>query len=135
VAHAFILGTLPKFDILKCKLLHFGPCHQYGSYFLSSISQTSLHHDLGILFDDKLKFYVHTFTVSNRVLQLINLLNFWSLEILFKLYKALICPILTMYGDLTTFKSIYCYELLLHSRSIENVQQRATPVHTPYSLN
>jgi len=26
----FILGLSPKFNILKCKLLHFGPCHQYA---------------------------------------------------------------------------------------------------------
>jgi len=48
-----------KFNILKCQNLHLGPCHHHGPYFLNEtqIEQASQHKDLGILFDDHLKFH------------------------------------------------------------------------------
>ena len=57
-----------QFNILKCKFLHLGSCHDFGSYFLNGtqIDQASLHKDLGILFDDSLKFHDHASTVSGK---------------------------------------------------------------------
>ena len=70
-----------KFNVSKCKYLHFGPTHHNGPYYLNGIliDIVTSHSDLGILFDNQLKFHDHTTQVTtkaNRVLGLIkNLLN------------------------------------------------------------
>ena len=51
-----------SFNISKCKHLHFGITHSYGSFYLNGILIDSItsHKDLGITFDDHLKFHEHT---------------------------------------------------------------------------
>ena len=54
------------------KHVHFGPVHQFGSYYLNSIKIDSVESqkDLGILFDHQLKFHLHTTDVvakANRL--------------------------------------------------------------------
>ena len=65
-----------KFDVSKCKHLHFGPAHHNGPYYLNGIliNIVTSHSNLGILFDDQLKFRDHATQVTtkaNRVLGLI----------------------------------------------------------------
>ena len=40
-----------KFNISKCKHVHFGPVHQFGSYYLNKTDNVESQKDLGILFD------------------------------------------------------------------------------------
>jgi len=115
-----------KFNILKCKLFHLGPHHHYGSYFLNGIEidKSTLHKDLGILFDDNLKFHNHTSAVAgkgNRMLGLISK-SFEFLEpvMVSKLYKALVRPILEYSNP------VWGPTFILDQRKIENVQRRAT---------
>ena len=70
------LTWLLTFNIVKCKHLHLGPAHHFGSYQLNrlEIDTVTSHKDLGILFDEHLKFHNHTTEVSakaNRVLGMI----------------------------------------------------------------
>jgi len=98
--HAWSTTWQLKFNILKCKLFHLGPYHSYGSYFSNGteIERITQHKDLGIIFDDKLKFHDHASTVAgkgNRMLGLINKsFEFLEPEMVSKLYKALVRPIL-----------------------------------------
>ena len=65
-----------SFNILKCKHLHLGPPHHFEAYHINSLvidSETS-HKDLGIQFDNQLKFHEHTSEVNtkaNRILGMI----------------------------------------------------------------
>ena len=54
--------------------LHLGPAHHFGSYHLNGLENVTPHKDLGVLFDEHLKFHNHTTEVSakvNRVLGMI----------------------------------------------------------------
>ena len=55
-----------KFNVSKCKHLHFGPPHHNGSYYLNGIliDIVTSHSNLGILFDDQLKFHDHMYHSS-----------------------------------------------------------------------
>ena len=62
-----------KFNIPKCKHVHFGPVHQFGPHYLNGIMIDSVE-SLSILFDNQLKFHLHTTEVAvkaNRLLGLI----------------------------------------------------------------
>jgi len=88
-----------KFNILKCKLFHLEPYHSYGLYFLNGteIERITQHKNLGIIFDDKLKFHDHTSTFGKRncILGLISKsFEFLEQEMVSKLYKAQVRPIL-----------------------------------------
>jgi len=50
-----------NFNVSKCKHLHFGAAHLYGDYYLNGtlIDTTTTNRDLGIVFDDELKFHIH----------------------------------------------------------------------------
>ena len=58
VLHEWSVRWQLKFNISKCKHIHFGSVHQFGSYYLNGIKTDSveLQKDLGILFDHQLKF-------------------------------------------------------------------------------
>ena len=65
-----------KFNVSKCKHLHFGPAYHNGTYCLNGIpiDIITTHSNLGIVFDDQLKFHDDTTqftTKANRVLGLI----------------------------------------------------------------
>ena len=86
-----------KFNILKCKHVHFGPTHHYESYYLNGITIDIVesHKDLGIILDHQLKFHSHTTEVvlkANRLLGLIR--RSFDSDMLIKLFTVLVCPVL-----------------------------------------
>ena len=115
-----------NFSISKCKLMRFGYSHQYGTYTLgdTKIDSVESHRDLGILFDNRLKFHQHTTSVAakaNRILGLIKK-SFESLDqdMLARLFKTLVRPIIE-YGN-----TIWGPHIILDQRKLENIQRRAT---------
>ena len=91
-------------NILKCKHLHLGPAHNFGSYYLNhtTIDTTATHKDLGILFDECLKFHDYTTEVTakaNKVLGMVKRsfehLNSCKIS---KLFTTLVRPILEYTG-------------------------------------
>ena len=87
---------LLNFNISKCHMLHLGPTHCYGGYYIndSVITPTESVKDLGIIVDPSLKFHIHTSTVTaraNRMLALINKsFEYLSTNMLLQLYKLFI---------------------------------------------
>jgi len=124
--HAWSTTWQLKFNILKCKLFHLGPYHSYGPYFLNGteIERITQHKDLGIIFDDKLKFHDHASIVAgkgNRMLGLISKsFEFHEPKMVGKLYKALVRPILE-YSNPVWGPIFYS-----GPKKIKNVQRRAT---------
>jgi len=88
-----------SFNISKCKSMHIGRSNPQFVYTLNNklVQQVHEERDLGILFDDQLKFHANTSQVvskANRILALINR-YFSSLDTrsMIMLYKTLIQPI------------------------------------------
>ena len=115
-----------KFNASKCKHLHFGPAHHYGNYFLNTtvIDTVSSHKDLGILFDNNLRFHGHSTeitTKANRVLGMIKK-SFEYLDpgILTKLFTTLVRP------NLEYNNPIWGPHFMLDQRRVEKIQRRAT---------
>ena len=52
-----------SFNILKCKLIHYGKYHGFGGYCINGHPQTSVdyHKSLGVTFDCNWDFHQHTF--------------------------------------------------------------------------
>jgi len=115
-----------KFNILKCKHIHFGPANNYGSYYMNGIAIKIVvrQKDLGILFDNQLKFHSHTTNISNKANRLLGLIrrSFDHLDssMLTKLFVTLVRP------TLEYCNSIWGPSFLLDQRRIEEVQRRAT---------
>ena len=66
-----------KFNVSKCYILHLGPSHSYGDYYLdgNKIATINTVRDLGITIDSCLKFHDHTgltITKANHILVLIS---------------------------------------------------------------
>ena len=61
-----------NFNISKCKHIHLGPIHGYGPYYLNGVVIDSVNSqkDLGILFDNQLRFHHHTTTIAAKANQL-----------------------------------------------------------------
>ena len=61
-----------NFNISKCHLLHLGPTHCYGEYYIngSVITPTEFVKNLGFIVDPSLKFHTHTSTVATRADQI-----------------------------------------------------------------
>ena len=70
-----------KFNISKCKHMHFGPSHSYELYSLNgtTIDSVESQKDLGILFDNQLKFHQHTSNIAAKANRLLDLLIIWTL--------------------------------------------------------
>ena len=66
-----------KFNVSKCKHLYFGPAHHNGPYYLNGIliDTVTSHSDLGILFDDQIKFHDCTTQVTTKANQVLGLLK------------------------------------------------------------
>ena len=115
-----------KFNILKCKHIHFGPANNYGPYYMNSIAIDTVesHKDLGILFDNQLKFHSHTTNISNKANRLLGLIrrSFDNLDssMLTKLFTSMVRP------TLEYCNSIWGPSFILDQRRIERVQCRAT---------
>ena len=122
-----------KFNISKCKHVHFGPVHQFESYYLNGIMIDNLEFqkDLGILFDNQLKFHLHTTCTevaakANRLLRLImRSFDHLNLDMLTNLFVALVCP------TLEYCNSAWGPSYTLDQRKIKNVQCRATRILLP----
>ena len=98
----------------------------YGNYFLNTtvIDTVSSHKDLGILFDNNLRFHGHSTeitTKANRVLGMIKK-SFEYLDpgILTKLFTTLVRPILEYNNP------IWGPHFMLDQRRVEKIQRRAT---------
>ena len=117
---------LLNFNISKCKHLHFGPAHHYGPYCLNGIfiDINATHSDLGIVFDDQLKFHHHTTQVTtkaNRVLGLIKKsFEYLDSTMLTCLFNTLVRPILEYNNP------IWGPHYILDNRKVEKIQRRAT---------
>ena len=66
-----------NFNVVKCKHLHFGAEHFFGSFYLNStvIDSVISHKDLGITFDNHLKFHDHTTEVTAKANCLLGLIR------------------------------------------------------------
>ena len=114
-----------NFNILKCKMLHFGP-HQANVYNLNGtpIEIVTSHKDLGILFDDKLKFHLHSTDITSKANRILGIIKrsfeFLDSNMITRLFKSLVRPILE-YGN-----CIWGPHFILDQTKIEKIQRRAT---------
>ena len=115
-----------NFNISKCKHIHLGPIHSYGPYYLNGVVIDSVNSqkDLGILFDNQLRFHHHTTTIvakANRLLGLIKRsFDYLNSDMLTKLFVTIVRP------TLEYCSSIWGPSFILDQRKIEKVQHRAT---------
>ena len=114
------------FNAGKCKCLHFGKNNPNHTYYLKDtpIGNCTEEKDLGVTFDNTLKFNEHICNITNKANQVLGLIkrNFKYLDPvnLIKLYKALVRPHLE-YGQ-----SVWSPYLKKHKKMLENVQRRTT---------
>ena len=129
IAQRWSKPWLLNFNISKCHLLHLGPTHCYGGYYIngSVIAPTESVKDLGIIIDPSLKFHIaytpcSTVTArANRMLALINKsFEYLSTNMLLQLYKSFVRPILE-YGN-----TVWGPMFVLDQQSVEKIQRRAT---------
>ena len=127
------------FNIAKCKVIHYGTRNPNYKYILNNtdIQEDTTEKDLGITFDNNLKFSSHIRLIVAKANSRVGILrrNFSYLEpiVFLPLYKALVRPILE-YGSVIwnpLFKS--------DQEEIEKVQRRATKLvtsisHLPYNM-
>ena len=89
-----------KFNISKCKHVHFGRVDQFGSCYLNGIKIDSVESqkDLGILFDHQLKFHLHTTDVAPKANRLLGLIrrsfDYLDPDMLVKLFVTVVHPTL-----------------------------------------
>lgn len=118
------------FNTEKCKVLHIGKRNPNKEYKMKmgeqhiNISACTDEKDLGVIFDQNIKFDIHVNTVvskANRVLGLIKrTFTILDKSIVVKLYKSLVRPILE-YANVIWYPT-----KLSQSRALEKVQRRAT---------
>ena len=118
------------FNIKKCKCLHVGQENERHEYILKPASgpkeivEVTEEKDLGIWFDDELKFERHITEKINKANQTVGIIKknfeFMDMEIFPLLYKAIVRPHLE-YGQ-----AIWHPNLKKQVQAIEKVQRRAT---------
>ena len=118
------------FNCTKCKCLHIGSKNPQRDYYFPSkdgniyIPKCTDEKDLGVTFDEDLKFDLHIENIVKKANNILGLIkrnfSFIDINIFLLLYKALVRPHLE-YGQL-----IWSPRLLRQSRKIESVQRRAT---------
>ena len=100
VLHEWSVRWQLKFNISKCKHVHFGPVHQFGSYYLNGIKIDSVESqkDLGVLFDHQLKFHLRTTNVAAKANRLLGLIrksfDYLDPDMLVKLFVTVVRPTL-----------------------------------------
>jgi len=115
-----------NFNVVKCKHLHFGADHFFGSFYLNStvIDSVISHKDLGIIFDNHLKFHDHTTEVTAKANRLLGLIrkSFEYLEpdMLVTLFVTIVRPTLEYSNP------VWGPQFILDQRKLEKVQRRAT---------
>ena len=118
------------FNSAKCKCLYYGKNNPKNEYFFfkesetCKISECSEEKDLGVIFDDTLKFDLHINAAVKKANSMLGLIKrnfkFIDKDIFTKLYKALVRPHLE-YGQ-----TIWYPQLKRQSQTLERVQRRAT---------
>ena len=120
------------FNNAKCKCIHFNKDNPKHNYYLKTengnfnIENTNEEKDLGITFDNNLKFDIHITTSVNKANKILGLIkrNFKYIDkqIFNQLFKSLVRPHLE-YGQ-----CIWSPFLIRQSKQIENIQRRATKI-------
>ena len=119
------------FNVQKCKVMHIGkgnPAFEYemkdkneNIYQLNPVTSEK---DLGITFQNDMKFDIHISNVVNKANRLLGLIkrtfSYMDKTIFLTLYKTIIRPIID-YGD-----SVWNPSLKKHIQMIENIQRRGT---------
>ena len=124
---------LLEFSVQKCKVVEYGNVHFQFDYKLSdkdgilkSLPKDTTEKDLGIWFENNMKFNTHTTYVVNRCNKLLGLIKrtFKSLEkeSFLTLYKSLVRSIID-YGG-----SVYFPTTKKNIQLVENIQKRATKI-------
>ena len=118
------------FNASKCKCLHYGRGNPITKYTITpmdasaTIQDCTEEKDLGVIFDDTLKFDIHITTAINKANMMIGLIrrnfSFIDKDTFNKLYKALVRP------HLEYAHCIWYPQFKRQSVAIENVQRRAT---------
>ena len=115
-----------KFNESKCKVIHYGNRNLNCPYTLNNIEleASSNEKDLGVTFDDKLKFSKHVSSITakanSRLAIIKRTMNELTIEIFLPLYKSLVRPLLE-------YCSTIWNPLLKGDKDeIEKVQRRAT---------
>ena len=120
------------FNVQKCKVVHVGKKNPMTEYCMGTdanaepITVCEEEKDLGVVFDNSLKFDVHIYRSVSKANQMIDLIKrtftYLNKEIFLKLYKALVRPHLE-YGNL-----IWHPYLKRQSVTIERMQRRSTKI-------
>ena len=114
------------FNATKCKVIHYGSNNMEANYYLNGIllESTSKERDLGVIFDDKLKFSEHIGAITAKANSRLGIIKrtFSNLTpaIFVPLYKTLVRPLLEYCSP------IWSPILKKDSIEIEKVQRRAT---------
>ena len=118
------------FNIDKCKLMHYGSGNQHFSYYLNNrhIDTDSKEKDLGVTFDDSLKFAQHMGQIVAKANSRLGLIRNTFTELppktLLPLYKSLVRPLLEY------AVAVWKPHLKKDIDSLERVQRRATKLIT-----
>jgi hypothetical protein len=118
------------FNVSKCKIMHFGPGNSRQRISMADsngrtyLEETSLEKDLGIWFDDSLKFHEHVMKAAEKANQILGLIRrtftYMDCQLMKQLFTSLVRPHLE-YGNVVWHpNSKRDIEIL------ERVQHRAT---------
>lgn len=121
---------LLKFNAAKCKSMHIGRQNQKHEYHMKvngqnvKISQVKEEKDIGVTFDENMKFDIHVSNIVNKANQRVGLIRrsfeYMDKEMFLTLYKSLIRP------NLEYATVIWSPWLKKDIVAIEQVQRRAT---------
>ena len=118
------------FNSAKCKCMYYGKNNPRHEYFFfkdneaHKIMECTEEKDLGVIFDESLKFDIHINAAVKKANQMLGIIKrnftFIDKDIFLKLYKALVRPHLE-YGQ-----TVWYPRLIRQSQTLERVQRRAT---------
>ena len=121
-----VRNWLLPFNVNKCKVLHYGRNNNEISYKMNNVvlSEDSSMKDLGVLFNNKLKFDEHIAKITSSANSKLGVIKYVLHNIdkegFLVLFKSIVRPILE-YGS-----SIWYPYLKKHEKKIETIQRRAT---------
>ena len=119
------------FNVTKCKVMHYGNNNPNNQYIMNNISleETPTEKDLGVTFDQNLKFSTHIKNIVSKANSRLGIIkrNFSKLtpETLLPLYKTLVRPLLEYCCN------IWNPQLKCDFNEIERIQRRATRLILP----
>ena len=125
------------FNTGKCKVMHIGPDNPKHEYYMdengnkSKISEVESEKDLGVTFDNQLKFNKHIEMSITKASQRVGLIrrSFKHMDkhMFLTLYKSLVRPVLEYCS------TVWCTNTKTMSEKLERVQRRATKIVTQIS--